>query len=128
MRTSVALGAIALAITLPRCFLVTGGTSGYKLADAGACDGDSACPGLALGCLSALDCQVDGGTDVCCATMSSPSSGRSACQKGPCETVQLCKGPTECKGTTCVSQECEFGGAALTLQSCGGIPVVCSGD
>jgi hypothetical protein len=129
MRTTVGLGVMALAISLAGCFLLTGGTSGYQLVDAGTCEGNSACPGIALGCLSERDCNDEGGTDVCCVTVSPPSSARSTCQKGPCETIQLCKKSTECEDTTtCMSQECVFAGAAITLRSCGGIPVVCSGD
>lgn len=129
MRTSVALGvAAALVITLPRCFLLTGSTSGYELApvEGGTCDGGGACPGTRLECFSTADCDAG----VCCLSVASVSSVQSTCQPGPCQAAvgaQLCASSTECTGATCKAQECTIANATVTLRSCGGF-ALCSSD
>lgn len=92
------------------CFVVTGGTDGYAVADAGADAG---------GCASMADCE--GGT-VCCFNASASSPG-TVCRTAPCSGVlpiQLCKESTECGDAgACTKQTCSALGSTLQASICG---------
>jgi hypothetical protein len=114
-------------VPLAGCAAVTDlGVSGYQLADAGqsgdaACQEDAVC--VSLGCVAAANCSAG---QVCCLTASSTSSVDLACQPAPCEAlagVQLCKTDAECvNGARCTTQQCAFGGPALTIGACNRLP------
>jgi hypothetical protein len=121
------LGVVASGVALVGCFVVTGSTDGYQRApfDAGAADADGAAVGLSLACLSAADCPHDAGAQICCLVPSSLTSAAAACQGAPCSgsfSVQLCKTSSECASASCISQQCAFAGATITLQACGSVP------
>jgi hypothetical protein len=124
-------GTVVFAWALSACVLITGGTDGYRAADAGAssatCGADAQCANIAIGCASAADCTADGGAEVCCLVPTSISGASAACGAQPCPILgaQLCATSAECGGPECVEQLCTFGGETIMLRACGTI-LMCS--
>jgi hypothetical protein len=123
-------GAAAIAIACASCFILTGGTDGYAPIPDARADSDEDAPGLTLGCLSATDCAVDGGSQICCLVLTASSSAASSsavtrCQTGPCGALaaQMCAANAECGDVACLSQHCTFAGATFTVHACGTLPV-----
>lgn len=117
-------GALGLAWGLSGCVLITGGTSGYVPADAGAadamaCAGDATC--LGDGCRSAANCTGEAGGPICCLMPTSSGGVAATCTSEPCLGIQLCQTSTEClSGTQCVPQICTFGAFTVSdIQACG---------
>lgn len=130
-RIATITGTVAIAAALSACILITGGTDGYRAADAGAtsptCGADAQCANIAIGCVSSADCTADGGAQVCCLMPTLTSGASAACGAQPCPALgaQLCGTSTECGGSECVEQQCTFGGETIMLQACGTI-LTCS--
>ncbi len=124
-------GTVALAAALSACVLITGGTDGYRVADAGTttttCGADAQCANLSIRCSSSADCTTDAGAQICCLVPTSTSGASAACGAPPCPALgaQLCVTTAECGGPDCVTQLCTFGGEAITLNACGTI-LTCS--
>jgi hypothetical protein len=119
---------VAFAAALSACILITGGTDGYRAADAGVsstmCGADAQCANLAIGCSSSADCATDGEAQVCCLALTSTTGASAACGAQPCPALggQLCDTSAECGGSDCVEQLCTFGAEAIMLQACGTLP------
>ena len=97
------------------CFIVTGSTDDYQLADTGAPEAAA----LAETCVSASDCDAG---EICCLSISATSLG-TTCQVGPCVEGQICGASAECSGgETCTSQQCSSNGLSIAFQACGTLP------
>ena len=123
-----AIAATAVATALAGCLLITGGTSGYKLAppEAGICSIDAASFGvtIACGCASSVDCVKDGGAQFCCFGQTGATSAGSSCQSTPCDAsvaIQLCKTTAECVHTACTPQTCTYSVVSVPVQACGSL-------
>lgn len=101
------VGAAIAACAAAGCFIVTGGTDGYQLTDAGGLS--------ASGCTGTSDC-IEG--QICCAVLPAP-----VCQTGPCALAQLCNTTKECGDSApgCALQSCQIDGSTYTLQACGAL-------
>jgi hypothetical protein len=146
-----ATAASSLAILLPACVLVTGSTGGYVV-EAGAASpscatgnvgtggvgsgagaeagggADAGCSGLALNCISAVDC---GDAGLGCCVVSTGSAVVTMCNALPCPgplPVQACQTPAECGGgsVTCRRQKCTFAAGSVEVSLCGTVPFVCT--
>ncbi len=101
----------AMALASSACFVLVGGTDGYRLPDAG-------------GCTSAGDCSAG---QVCCFSLSASKTAEApagSCEAS-CTGTQLCAKSEECGDVgSCLMEQCDAGaGAVLTVQACG---TVCS--
>jgi len=104
------------------CIQLDGGAQCIDGADA-SCPSDTA----TIHCLEAADCP---GGQVCCGSYSATAlTATSACQVGPCSTVQFCRTNGECENhQSCVPQTCD----GEKLELCGlfslGTFVQCTAD
>jgi hypothetical protein len=118
---------VAFTPALSACVLITGGSDGYRLADAGTssatCGADAQCANLSIECTSSADCTTDAAAQVCCLVPTSTSGGNAACSAQPCPALaaQLCQTTAECGGPDCVAQLCLFGGESIMVHACGTI-------
>jgi len=126
------LGVVVLGAALSACVLVTGSTDGYQATEAGssgaACGQDATCPGLMLECVSASDCNPEGGAQICCFAPTSVAGASATCSSQPCAAplgAQLCRSSAECANEPCLPQSCTFSGVSITILACGNI-IVCT--
>lgn len=110
LATSLLLAALfAMLVASSACFVLVGGTDGYHLPDAGACQ-------------SAAECS---GGQICCFSVSASETAEApagACQSS-CTGPQLCAKSDECGDAgSCLTQQCDAGiGVAFTVQACGAV-------
>jgi hypothetical protein len=116
--------------------LITGGTGGYVLEDAGdgLPDDASGQPDGGTGnwipdggaCRKAAEC---GDAGLVCCVVGAPgadlSQVTSVCQTGPCSgPVQLCGKNSECaNNASCSLQTCTVGGTTVSVKACGALPL-----
>jgi hypothetical protein len=107
--------ALGLVTAVVGCILVTGGTSGYATADAGA-------GGVQIG--DACTCSMG---QVCCLPGLDAALPLPACQTSCSQPwQQLCNVASDCgdaASAACLIQACTIEEASVQLQSCGPIPI-----
>jgi hypothetical protein len=129
----VAAGVAVGALVLAGCFIVTGSTDGYQLQpppeagprEAAACTLEAgAC--LEIGCMSAADCDPDGGSPLCCIAFGvSPLEARFSCAASClAPAFQSCRTmSTECgDAATCTPHKCTVSGTDVFFNTCGQNP------
>lgn len=121
MRLRVLSATAAVALAVVGCTLVIGDTEGYATPPRGSADaGPTSCADggcITLSCASASDCDAG---ESCCLSMTG-SSIAASCSPGSCTgplPIQLCKEAEECRGPSCVEQQCDRFG----IRACGDVP------
>lgn len=120
---AVALAVLALTASVSMllgCVLFTGGTDGYRLADAAGEPSPNILP-----CIQATDC-TDAGEDAsgfACCLVTGASLPTTVCTTAICSgrsPIQLCKEPGECGDAgLCVKQACAFANYSVNVFACG---------
>lgn len=105
--------ALAFGVAFAGCILVTGGTSGYAVAEGGTVVGG--------GCMAPSDCS---GGQACCLTLNDAGEPAAACQSSCAEPwEQLCAQASDCDDGECFSQTCTVEGVSAQVQTCGPISI-----